>query len=143
MTRITATKQITFCAGHRLLDHEGDCAMLHGHNYQVDITMKNASVVDRIGRVIDFTHIKNRVKAWIDEKWDHGFILWDQDTEAIDIITQMPGQKLHTIPFNPTAENMARYLLAESNRLFDDFPGASVTKVIVWETPTSFAEATL
>ncbi len=139
---VTVMRKVQFCAGHRLVGHEGKCANLHGHNYLVEfhITGKN---IDGLGRVVDFAVIKKLFKGWIDEHWDHGFLLWDEDKNAIQALQQVQPHRLYLMPYNPTAENMARYLLTEiSPKLIATIAGydLQVTKVVVWETENSFAE---
>ena len=54
---ITVMRKVAFCAGHRLLNHEGKCANLHGHNYLVEFHI-TGNEVDDLGRVVDFADIK-------------------------------------------------------------------------------------
>ena len=114
---ITVMRRIRFCAGHRLLGHEGKCANFHGHSYAVDFYVsplgENASRVDDVGRVIDFAELKSRLKGWIDEHWDHGFLLSRDDENGIAAMQSVEPSKLFLLASNPTAENMARYLLEE------------------------------
>ena len=64
------TKQIEFCYGHRLLDYDGVCRHLHGHNAVVEIEVR-ADVLDERNMVVDFLDIKRVLKAWIDREIDH------------------------------------------------------------------------
>jgi 6-pyruvoyltetrahydropterin/6-carboxytetrahydropterin synthase len=109
-SKITVMRRIPFCAGHRLVGHEGKCIHLHGHNYVVEIFV-TGNKVDPLGRIVDFAVINRLFKNWIDENWDHGFVLWDQDHAAIKAIESVQPARVYKIPDNPTAENMARYLL--------------------------------
>ncbi len=109
-SKITVMRRIPFCAGHRLVGHEGKCIHLHGHNYVVEIFV-TGNKVDHLGRIVDFAVINRLFKNWIDENWDHGFVLWDQDHAAIRAIESVKPARVYKIPDNPTAENMARYLL--------------------------------
>lgn len=142
---ITVMRKVQFCAGHRLLGHEGKCANLHGHNYLIEFHV-TGSEVDELGRVVDFSVINKLFKGWIDDNWDHGFIVWDQDKNAIDALRQVEPNKIFLLPYNPTAENMARYLLNDVGpKLIDSIKGyvLQMTKVVVWETDNSFAEVTV
>lgn len=135
-------KQIKFCAGHRLVGHEGKCANLHGHNYiaQIHVT---GNEVDQLGRVVDFAVINRLFKGWIDDNWDHGMLLWEEDTEAIKALNSISTSRTFLMPYNPTAENMARYLLFEvAPDLVDEVKGydIAVSKVVIWETENSAAE---
>ena len=138
----TIVRKIQFCAGHRLCHHEGKCAHLHGHNYIVYLHVQ-ASELDEVGRVMDFAAIKDRIGGWIDEHWDHGFISFKDDAVAIRALSALPGQKLFLLDVNPTAENLARYLLevVAPQRLADT--NARVVKVELWETENCRAEAEL
>lgn len=142
---VTVMKQIKFCAGHRLLGHEGKCANLHGHNYTAQIFVSGKEV-DSLGRVIDFAVINKLFKGWIDENWDHGFLLWNEDKAAIAAINSLDENRMYLLPYNPTAENIARYLVTEVApglvRQIKDYD-VSVPKVILWETENSFAEVTV
>ena len=139
---LSVMRRIRFCAGHRLLGHEGKCAALHGHNYTAEFHV-TASTVDDVGRVIDFAELKSQLKSWIDDHWDHGFVLWDQDTEAIKAIRSVEPNKLFLLPVNPTAEHLAEYLLRQvcPERLGP--LGVLCTRVILWETDEASAEAAL
>ncbi len=141
---ITVMRQVRFCAGHRLLNHEGKCANLHGHNYLVEFHV-TGNDVDELGRVVDFSVINRLFKGWIDENWDHGFILWDQDRNAIEAIEQVTPHRLYELPYNPTAENMARYLMQEVGpKLIATIKGydLQLSQVVVWETEKSSASVT-
>lgn len=105
---ITCTRRLQFCAGHRVLGHENKCAQPHGHNYVVRITAESAGL-DALGRVIDFGVLKDYFGTWIDRQWDHGFIIHKDDIVMFEALQQM-GAKVFVMPYNPTAENIARYL---------------------------------
>ena len=142
---ITLMRRIPFCAGHRLLGHEGKCANLHGHNYVAEIYV-SGSEVDEVGRVVDFAVINQLFKGWIDENWDHGMILASDDVDAINAMAQVAPNKVYPLPYNPTAENMARYLLTEVGpKLLSSVEGyeLKLTKVVMWETEKSSAIAEL
>lgn len=138
-------RRISFCAGHRLLNHGGKCEHFHGHNYVAEIYV-TGDEVDSVGRVIDFADINRVFKHWIDENWDHGFVLWDQDQNALEAIAQVQPSRVFELPYNPTAENMARYLLdivAPQLLVGESDRGVHVSKVVLWETENSCAEVTV
>ena len=140
---VTVMRRIRFNAGHRLLGHEGKCANFHGHNYVADFfvtaTGDEHMQVDRVGRVIDFAELKSLIKGWIDEHWDHGFVLSRDDENGIAAIRSVEPTKYFLLPDNPTAENMARYLLETvCPQLLSD-TGVEAIRVALWETEETCA----
>lgn len=137
---LSLVRQLSFCAGHRLLGHEGKCAFFHGHNYRVDLEV-TGSTVDSVGRIIDFSALKGLFQGWLDEHWDHGFLLYERDDNALAAIRQIVPTKYFVLPYNPTAENMARYLLDKvAPELLAD-TGVVASCITVWETDHSCAVA--
>lgn len=64
------TKEIHFCYGHRLLNYDGKCRHLHGHNGKAVITLE-APRLDELGMVVDFSQVKQVLGKWIDDHLDH------------------------------------------------------------------------
>ena len=141
MSIVTCTRRIQFCAGHRVYQHESKCRNVHGHNYVAMITAQAPSL-DALGRVIDFSVLKDRVGGWIDREWDHGFLVYVNDRELVALFSDMPEQKLFVLPYNPTAENMARFLLDKVCPSVLDGTGVDVVEVELWETENCKATVT-
>lgn len=106
---ITASRFHDFSYGHRVFGHESKCAMLHGHNGRVHFTVQ-ATALDAVGRVLDFSVINTRLCAWVEEHWDHRFLLWERDP-WLHHLRGVDPDGVVTVPFNPTAERMAEYLV--------------------------------
>jgi 6-pyruvoyltetrahydropterin/6-carboxytetrahydropterin synthase len=109
MAKITATRYHDFSTGHRVYGHESKCAHLHGHNYRIHLTVE-AEQLDTIGRVMDFSAIKEHLCYWLEEEWDHKFLVWEQDPFASSLKELDPDGTV-VVNFNPTAENMGQYLI--------------------------------
>ena len=138
---VTVMRRIRFNAGHRLLGHEGKCANFHGHNYVCDVFV-SGTAVDDVGRLIDFAELKSLLKGWIDEHWDHGFVLSEADENGIAAIRMVEPTKYYLLPDNPTAENMARYLLESvCPQLLAPYDVTAV-RVDLWETEETCAIVT-
>ena len=125
------TRVIHFCYGHRLMQYEGKCRHLHGHNGKVEIELSKASL-DRRGMVVDFDEIKRSIQTWIDGTLDHKMLL-RKDDPALAALQKL-GEPLYLMDDNPTAENIAKLIFeyARSQQL-------PVTAVRLWETSHSFA----
>lgn len=80
-------KRMEISAAHNLkLSYLSKCSNIHGHNWIIEVYCKS-NTLDENGMVIDFTHIKERVQ----EHMDHKYL-----NDVFD--------------FNPTAENMAKWI---------------------------------
>jgi 6-pyruvoyltetrahydropterin/6-carboxytetrahydropterin synthase len=139
---LTIMRRIQFCAGHRLLGHGGKCEFFHGHNYVAEFYV-SGDETDAVGRVIDFAELKTRFKGWIDEHWDHGFLLAAEDENGIAAAKLVHPCKYYALPYNPTAENIGRYLLEVVCPQLLVGTGVTATKVVIWETEEACAEVTL
>lgn len=93
-----------FDASHQLLDYAGACGQLHGHRWQVEVVIETEQLKN--GMVVDF----NVLESIINEL-DHSHL----------------NDKLN---FNPTAENIAKYLKEK----IDQETGLE-SQVTVWESP--------
>lgn len=143
MPKIKCTRKIHFCSGHRVLNHESKCANAHGHNYVLWVYAEG-DTLDSIGRVIDFSVLKERIGSWIDEYWDHTFLINIEDHEMMNIKDVLVKNKtVFPCSFNPTAENMATYLLHNIIPSLMEGTGVVVTKVVLYETENCFAEVEL
>jgi 6-pyruvoyltetrahydropterin/6-carboxytetrahydropterin synthase len=127
----SVSRQIDFCYGHRLINYQGKCRYLHGHNGKVLIAIE-ASGLDKQGMVLDFAEIKRVVHEWIDQTLDHRMILHCND--PIVPVLKEAGEPMCLLDGNPTAENIAKLIFD-----FAAGQGYPVVEVRFWETPGCFA----
>jgi 6-pyruvoyltetrahydropterin/6-carboxytetrahydropterin synthase len=125
------TRQIDFCYGHRLLNYDGKCRYLHGHNGRAEIVIE-AETLDHRGMVLDFSDIKRVVSAWIDQTLDHRMLL-RRDDPAVTLL-QGVGEPVFLMDENPTAENIAKLIFD-----FTANAGFPIIEARLWETPNCFA----
>lgn len=125
------TKTIDFCYGHRLLDYDGKCRHLHGHNGLLEVDMES-SKLDGRGMVVDFGVVRDVVKDWVDANLDHRMLLCKRDP-VIPFLTGM-NEPLYLMDENPTAENIAKHVFQQVRK-----QGLHITEIRLWETPTSYA----
>jgi 6-pyruvoyltetrahydropterin/6-carboxytetrahydropterin synthase len=112
----TIKKRFDFSASHQLYDlpdgHQ--CARLHGHNYIVEVELQT-EVLNDVGFVVDYGDLKP-LKEYIDGTLDHRHLN-------------------DVLPFQTSAENMARHLYQWSKAIWPQ-----VSAVRVSETPKTWAE---
>jgi 6-pyruvoyltetrahydropterin/6-carboxytetrahydropterin synthase len=125
------TREIRFCYGHRLLNYDGKCRHLHGHNGRAVITLQ-AARLDELGMVVDFSRIKEVVSTWIDQTLDHKMLL-HRDDPVLGFL-QRQGEPVFAMEVNPTAENIARLIFD-----YTASQGFPVVEVQLWETDHCFA----
>jgi len=106
---ITAERYHDISCGHRVVGHEGKCRFLHGHNYRIHFEVEGEEL-DAIGRVIDFSVIKEKLCMWLEDNYDHKFLIWENDP-LLDELQRITEESLVVVPFNPTAENIAKHLV--------------------------------
>jgi len=144
--------------GHRLYEHDGKCKNIHGHRYTFHVYFTSDDL-DKLGRVVDFGWVKNKIGNWLENNWDHGMLinendpigeLWKQESwmtaeciipiELLNALKELNGMKHFFLPCNPTAENLASQLYIIANQLMEG-TGVTVCKVKCGETPNCEALA--
>ncbi len=109
-----------FDAAHFLRGYQGKCEAMHGHRFLVIVTVQ-ATKLDEIGMAFDFTVLKKQVGEII-SRFDHVCL---NDVPPFDKI-------------NPSSENIASTVFKELQPKLAGAP-ATLTRVEVWESPTSRA----
>lgn len=137
---ITANRYHDISCGHRVVGHEGKCRHLHGHNYRIHFICA-APQLDGIGRVIDFSVIKAKLCAWLEDTWDHKMLIWQNDPLLPEL--QKIDPSVVVVPFNPTAENIGQHLIQQVAPELLHGTGVSLIKCVVEETRKCSAEVTL
>ena len=127
----TVTKEIYFRYGHRLMNYDGACRHLHGHNGKVEVELERKELDSR-GMVVDFSEIRNVIKDWIDKTLDHTMLL-KKDDPLIPMLKEKK-ERFYVLDQNPTAESIARLIYD-----YVHSKGFPVTQVTLWETESSFA----
>ena len=131
----TVRKEFKFEAAH-VLDkcYSEECKFIHGHSYRVEVFV-GSNTLNEDGMVIDFKKLKEIVSPLIDA-WDHRLI-----GTAITLTNWLQMySKIVVVKFNPTAENMAKYLFDKIHEELKEVNPGYYLKVRVWETATSYAE---
>ncbi len=109
-----------FDAAHYLRDYNGRCENLHGHRYEVAVTLTSREL-DNTGLAYDFTRLKRVLKERFLDRYDH-----------VCLNDVAPYTEI-----NPSAENIARTVYAGLREALVGSP-ATLKSVTVWESPDSW-----
>jgi len=117
------TIQTNFAAAHNLLNYQGDCENLHGHNWKVEVTV-NTEHLDEAGLGIDFKILKKHTKE-IMSYLDHKYL---NDLEAFKGVS-------------PSSEHISKFIYDRLNENLRDYD-VCLEKVTVWESDNAYATYT-
>ena len=143
MDRIRITKQFFFETGHALYGYDGKCRNVHGHSYQLAVTVIGKPIADnqnvKYGMVIDFGDLKAIVKREIVDKFDHTTV-FNKNTPHIELAKELSdrGHNVMLVAYQPTSEMM---LIDFAKRIQDHLPeDIKLFSLKLQETGTSHAE---
>lgn len=111
------TVESQFDSAHNLRGYEGACESLHGHTYRVQVSYRGPKL-NEIGLLLDFKQIKSALGE-VTSYFDHRYL------------NELPEFR----ESNPTAESIAELIFRKMKARL----GLGVSRVTVWETPTSSA----
>ena len=126
------------CTAHRLMNHEGHCNRLHGHNYKITYHL-SGPFNNTTGMIIDFGDIKRIIFTATEQALDHKTLL-HKDDPLVGVLRKVMGDDaVVTIDVHPTAENMAGLIISSVQNNLP--PHVTVWRVEVEETPGAIAYA--
>ncbi len=137
------TKTIEIDMGHRVPNHKSKCRNLHGHRYKIEVGVDD-KVIDTIGKtdegmVIDFGDLKKIMMSEIDENYDHGLVLSNNDALKYKFLDlKESGMRIVFVDFIPTAENLAKHWFEILKQRLQE-RNIKIKYVKVFETPSSTA----
>ena len=149
----TITKRITMPIGHRLLNYEGGCKNVHGHNITIELTFASRSGLDKSGFIIDFNDVKNGIGRQLKGLFDHAFLVNAYDDSMIEFLSDQ-GMKYFIMPkkeassfemsvgqSNPTVENLSE-VVREMAETFCYGKGIHLKGVKIYESETGWVHFT-
>lgn len=150
---LTATKEFTWDCAHMLNGHRGLCKNLHGHTYRMLVTVGRIDTEVAMdgpaeGMVVDFKDLKECVKTIVVDKFDHALVLNTETNDPFEIelttLAQNYSKKIVMLNYRPTAENMVADFYGQIQEHFISVAAPyRVTKLRLYETPTSYAEISM
>lgn len=136
------TKKFHFEAAHALVGYDGKCRNIHGHSYELQVTVKGMPVDEpgnpKNGMVIDFHDLKRIVNEEVVERLDHSFIIGTNMPEDFVESAKRNFDKIVCVAYQPTTENM---LTDFAERIKVKLPqNVELYSVRLQETRDSYAE---
>lgn len=108
--------QMYFSAAHHLLNYNGKCENMHGHNWLVEAFVSGTEL-DKSNILVDYKVIKSNLKEILDYL----------DHKDINELPEFKG-------ISPSSEVLAKFIYEKMKERI-----SLTSKVSVWETPTSCA----
>ena len=142
MDQIRVTKEFRFEAAHALKGYDGPCRNVHGHSYELSVTVTGTPITDRksakLGMVMDFGDLKKIIKKQIVDPFDHALLLnSDVPAEELQKFGE-PFTNIVLLPYQPTSEN---FLLDFAKRIREFLPqGVILHSMRLRETASSYVE---
>lgn len=145
---LTITKRLEFDAGHRIPDHNSKCRNIHGHRYALEITLIGTPIKlpgsSNNGMLMDFSDVKSIAMSSLIDIWDHAFLVFQDDTKVIELLSEISDHKTVVLDRIPTVENMVAIAFEILQPLYVQRFGNNLklTKLRLYETPTCWADFT-
>ncbi len=142
MANIRITKQFNFEMAHALQNYDGPCKNIHGHSYELFVTVIGTPINDinhpKNGMLIDFGDLKKLVKTLIIDKVDHALIFNKSIDKEVFNLFKKQFDNIFLVDYQPTSENM---LVDFAEILTQALPkNIKLHSLKLRETHTSFAE---
>lgn len=142
MAKIRITKSFRFEMAHALSGYDGLCKHIHGHSYELLVTVLGEPISDesspKLGMVMDFGDLKRVVKKLIVDRYDHALVISEKSRSLIPTDASGLFGKVVVVPWQPSSEN---FLIDFSKNLQNELPArVSLHYMMLRETATSYAE---
>jgi 6-pyruvoyltetrahydropterin/6-carboxytetrahydropterin synthase len=142
MARIRVTKRFHFEMAHALHGYDGLCRNIHGHSYNLEITIIGEAVQNhnspKDGMVMDFHDLKTLVKEHITGIFDHALMINSRIPSDQLTALEQTTARIILVGFQPTTENILSHIAGILTPLLPD--GVNLFSIRLYETVTSFAE---
>ncbi|MBN1820950.1 MAG: 6-carboxytetrahydropterin synthase [Prolixibacteraceae bacterium] len=142
MAHVRVTKRFHFEMAHSLFEYDGLCKNIHGHSYNLEITISGQPLKNpghpKDGMILDFTDLKNIVKTNITQQFDHSLMVNSLVPEDQMELLKKTTNRLIVVDFQPTTENIVTYIAGILQQHLPE--RVSLYSIRLYETVTSFAE---
>jgi 6-pyruvoyltetrahydropterin/6-carboxytetrahydropterin synthase len=142
MVSIRVTKSFSFEMAHALWNYDGPCRNIHGHSYQLHVTVAGQPSKDvnsaKLGMVIDFSDLKKIVNQKVVDYFDHSVVISSRASQPDIKRGEQMFEKFYIVDYQPTCENL---VIDMADRIRNSLPShVSLFSLRLIETATSYAE---
>jgi len=141
--KIRITKHFDFEAAHALHGYDGKCKNIHGHSYQLYVTIIGTPIEEKNhpknGMVLDFGDLKKIVNTEIVDIFDHSIVL-NRNSEHLELAKKIAdySHRIVMVDYQPTSEMM---LVDFANKIKAKLPNyVELHSLKLYETNNSYAE---
>lgn len=136
------TKIFHFDMAHVLKDYDGPCRNIHGHSYELRVTVEGMPINDAMnpknGMVMDLHDLKCLVNELVVSHLDHAFVVSSAMPEDFLAVAKRNFEKVVVVEYQPTSENL---ILDMVERLQKALPSqVRLHAIRLQETHGSFVE---
>ena len=139
---IRITKEFKFEMAHALKGYDGPCRNIHGHSYELKVTVSGNPIVDernpKLGMIMDFGDLKKFVRETIIDVFDHALVLQDNYPNNLTAELKNNFNKIIFLDYQPTSELMVADFAERIKAKLPD--NVSLKYLLLRETVTSYAE---
>ncbi len=137
---ISLTKIFRFEAAHAIYGYPGSCSHIHGHSYELHVTVaarrKNDHYIPAPGMIIDLKELKKIISEAVIERFDHKLLLSNEYIEGTPV--NIPADEFILFDAEPTVENLLFYI---QSKIIKSLPGSiKLLFMKLYETRDSYAE---
>ena len=139
---IRLTKIFHFDMAHVLKDYDGPCRNIHGHSYELRVTVKGEPICDpanpKNGMVMDLHDLKSLVNDNIVSLLDHAFVVSSAMPADFISIVRRDFEKVVVVDYQPTSENLIMDMVSRLQPLLS--ANVALHSIRLQETPGSYVE---
>lgn len=132
---LSITKIVRFEAAHVISTHKGACSNIHGHSYELHITICGETL-NESAMLLDFTELKKMITKTVLNDFDHALLL---KRNAINVAaSKNVVTKICWLTHEPSAEFLVMYIAQQLEPLIP--ASLKLKRVRLFETDSSYAE---
>ena len=136
------TKIFHFDMAHVLKDYDGPCRNIHGHSYELRVTVKGEPICDptnpKNGMVMDLHDLKCLVNDNIVSKLDHAFVVNSAMPADFIAVIRRDFEKVVVVDYQPTSENLILDMVARLQKVLPQ--QVALHSIRLQETHGSYVE---